>query len=120
MFNNGDHYSIWERLKKLAAAGHRAEFTQLLKTSLPMLEAHLDDLRMLFYIGTHCDAWAHASALAILEDSPTIFAESNLDRLSTYRYAISQACKNYTLQNHDYLLHEFDAALVRKDISLPR
>lgn len=90
MFNLDAHGEVWQKLQRSLKRGETEAAHKIWDESLPSLTADYDDLRMLYYIGSHGqrDAYDYAcSTLGHLRDLPPEVLRA---RLAIFRYAVEQ------------------------------
>ena len=90
MFNNDPHGDVWQKLQRSLKRGETEAAHKIWDENLPSLAAHYDDLRMLYYIGSHGqrDAYHYTSSTpAHLRDKSTEMLHA---RLAVFRYAVEQ------------------------------
>ena len=118
VFNSNETFNIWKELKGIASLGDRNGFESRLGDRLAELELSSDELRVLFYVALNCERWAYTSALDLYRRKSHVFLDVQTERLNAFSKALTEASKFIENDNKQYLLKEFDAALVRSLINL--
>ena len=94
MFYHDPHFTVWNDLQRHLKRGEYTAVAEKWQASLPGLAAHLDELRMLYYIGRfgeHAPYTQACSTLGYLRDSMWEMVQY---RLSIFRYAVDTNITN--------------------------